>query len=156
MILAPTLKTLRMMALVVLTAAPAMAAAPAPVDIVNARVAGFKKMSGAVKAIGEQLRSGAPDKTIISAAAKTIAATAAGQGRLFPATTAPSAAVKTDALPAVWTDRATFDAHMAKLVAESSKLVAIAGKGDTTMIGAQIKAVSASCAACHRLFRADS
>jgi cytochrome c556 len=63
--------------------------------------------------------------------------------------------LKTDALPAIWTDRKTFDADMAKLVAESTKLSAVAGTGNAATIGAQMKAVGATCGACHRQFRAE-
>lgn len=156
MIPAPAFNTFRILVIAALASAPVMAAAPAPQDIVNARVAGFKKMGGAMKAIGEQLKAGTLNKSVVTAAAQTIAATAKGQGKLFPANTAPSAGVKTDALPSIWTDRASFAADMAKLVAESSKLVAVAGTGDAAATGAQMKAVGATCGACHRQFRADT
>ncbi|SDA21174.1 cytochrome c [Sphingomonas sp. NFR15] len=151
----PAFKTLRVAALAAILSAPVMAAAPAPQDVVNARVAGFKKMGGAMKAIGDQVKSGTPDKAATLAAAQTLATTAKGQGKLFPAGTGPAAGVKTDALPAIWTNRATFDAAMAKLVGESNKLVAVAGSGDAAAIGAQMKAVGAACGACHRQFRSD-
>jgi cytochrome c556 len=155
MIVAPAVKTFRILAIAALASAPVMAAAPAPQDIINARMAGMKKMGGAMKAIGEQLKTGAPDKAIVTAAAQTITATAKGQGKLFPANTKPAAGLKTGALPAIWTDRKTFDADMAKLVAESTKLSAVAGTGNAATIGAQMKAVGATCGACHRQFRAE-
>jgi len=155
MIAAPAFKTLRIVAVAALVSAPVMAAAPAPQDIVNAREAGMKKMGGAMKAIGEQVKSGTPDKAIVIAAARTLVASATASGKLFPANTAPSAGVKTDALPAIWTDRKTFDGHMANLVAASSRLAAVAGTGDAAAIGAQMKAVGATCGACHRQFRAE-
>jgi len=156
MIVAPIFKTFRVAALAVILSSPVVAAAPAPQDVVNARVAGFKKMGGAMKAIGDQLKSGALDKAKAVAAAQIITATAKGQGKLFPAGTGPAAGVKTDALPAIWTDRATFDADMAKLIGESGKLVTVAGTGDAAAIGAQMKAVGGACSACHRQFRADN
>lgn len=119
-----------------------------------ARQANFKKMGGAMKTLKEELGGGA-DKAKMLAAARTIAATARQQGALFPAGTGPSSGVKTDALPVIWTDRATFDADMTKLIAESDKLAAVAGSGDASAIGAQFKATGASCGACHRQFRAE-
>ena len=44
---------------------------------------------------------------------------------LFAAGSGPTAGLSTDALPNIWTDRATFDGQMAKLIAESGKLVGI-------------------------------
>lgn len=137
-----------------LVAAPA--AAPSPQAVIATRVAGFKKMGGAMKAINDQIKSGAPAKDVMLDAAKTIAATAREQGKLFPAGTGPAAGVKTDALASIWTDRATFDGQMNRLVAESGKLATIAAGGDAEAIGAQVKATGAVCGACHRQFRADN
>jgi len=62
----------------------------------------------------------------------------------------PGLGVKTDALPAIWTQKPTFDAAAAKLVAEADKLVGLAGSGNKAAVLAQFKAVGGSCAACHR------
>ena len=134
-------------------------AAPAPLSpqgAITVRQAGFKKMGAAMKALNEQLKSGAPAKGPVAAYAQTIAATAREQGRLFPAGSGPTAGIKTDALANIWTDRATFDAQMTKLVAESGKLAAVTSGGDMDAIRVQAKATGAVCAACHRQFRADS
>jgi cytochrome c556 len=131
---------------------PALAASPQ--DIVAARKAGFKKMGGAFKTINDQIKRGAVDKPAAVAAAQTIAATARQQGGLFPPGTGPDK-VKTDALPAIWTQKATFDAQMNKLVADSGKLVGAANSGDLATLTAQFKATGAVCAACHKQFRQD-
>lgn len=137
-----------------LTAAPA--AAPAPKAAIAARQAGYKKMGAAMKALNDQLKSGTPVKATMVAAAQMIAGTAREQPRLFPAGSGPTAGAPTDALPNIWTDRATFDGQMAKLIAESGKLVSTANSGTADAIRAQAKATGATCAACHRQFRADS
>jgi cytochrome c556 len=139
----------------VLTGSIAANAAPTADAVIATRVAGFKKMGGAMKALGDQLKSGAPAKATMVAAAQTIATTARGQGKLFPAGSGPAPGVKTDALPNIWTDRATFDAQMAKLVVEADKLVAVTNSGDAAAIGAQAKATGAVCGGCHRKFRAE-
>lgn len=142
-----------------LTMAGSGTAAPAPLSpqsAITVRQAGFKKMGAAMKALNEQLKSGAPAKGPVAAYAQTIAATAREQGRLFPAGSGPTAGIKTDALANIWTDRATFDAQMTKLVAESGKLAAVTGGNDMDAIRAQAKATGAICAGCHRQFRADS
>lgn len=139
-----------------LAAASAPAAGPSAESVVAARKAGFKKIGGAMKVIRDQLASGAPSKPAMVSAAQTMAATARDQAKLFPAGSGPGAGVKTDALPAIWSDRATFDAVMGRLVAESTKLATVAGSGDTAAITAQLKATGATCAACHKQFRADN
>lgn len=125
--------------------------AAAPTDPKATRQASFKKMGSATKVIKDQLASGSPAKPVILAAAQTIAATAKQQGALFPA----GSGAGTDALPAIWTQKPVFDAQMAKLVAESGKLVTVINGGNTNAITAQFKAVGGTCAGCHKQFRAD-
>ena len=137
-----------------LNAAPA--AAPTPKAAIAARQAGYKKMGAAMKALNDQLKTGTPMKATMVGAAQTLAAAAREQPRLFPAGSGPTAGVPTDALPNIWTDRATFDGQMAKLIAESGKLIAVVNGGNVDAIRTQAKATGATCAACHRQFRADN
>ena len=160
MIASRAFKTLHAAALAAIVPALAMAAtpaaAPSPQAAIAARQAGYKKMGAAMKALNEQLKSDAPAKAVMVSAARTIAVTAPDQPKLFPAGSGASAGVPTDALPAIWTDRATFDAKMASLIAESAKLLTVANGGDLAAIRAQAKATGATCSGCHRQFRADS
>lgn len=133
-----------------------LAAAPTPQAAIVARQAGYKKMGAAMKALNEQLKSDTPAKAVMLDAARTIAATAPEQPKLFPVGSGASAGVKTDALPNIWTDRATFDAKMSSLIAESAKLVTVVNGGDVAAIRVQAKATGGTCAACHRSFRADN
>lgn len=129
-----------------------MAASPA--ETIAARQANYKKMGAAMKLIKDEL-AGSADKAKMAGAAKTIAATARAQIPMFPAGTGPTGG-KTDALSAIWTQRATFDGHAKKLVTEADKLVAVAGRGPTAAVEAQFKAVGGTCSACHKQFRADN
>lgn len=141
-----------------LTLTGTLAAAQAglsPKAAVAARQAGYKKMGAAMKALNDQLKSDAPARAAMAVAAQTIAATAREQLKLFPAGSGPAAGLATDALPGIWTNRAAFDAHMNKLVAESAKLAVVANGGNVDAIRAQAKATGGTCAACHRQFRAD-
>lgn len=131
-------------------------AAPSASTTIQARQANFKKMGGAMKVLKDQLGAGAINKAAAVAAARTIADTARAQARLFPAGTGASSGVKTDALPAVWTNKAGFDAQWPKFQAEADKLVAAAGTGDAARLGAQFKAVGGACGGCHKQFRADN
>jgi cytochrome c556 len=134
----------------------AAGAAPTPQAAIATRQAGYKKMGGAMKALGDQLKSGAPAKDAMIAAARAIALTAREQPKLFPVGSGPAAGVKTDALPNIWTERAAFDASSDKLIAESTKLFAVANGGDAAAIQAQMKVTGAVCGGCHRQFRADT
>lgn len=140
-----------------LAVAPALAvAAGSPTEAIAARQAGFKAMGTAMKAIDTQLKGDAPDAGAMAAAAATIAATAPHQGALFPAGSGPETGAKTDALPVIWTDRATFDADMAAMVAASATLATATKTGDVPTINAAFKATGATCGACHHRFRADT
>ena len=141
-------------ALAALVAGGAIASAASPAETIAARQANFKKMGGAMKVLKDELAGGA-DKARMLTAARTIAATARVQQGQFPAGTGPASGIKTDALPAIWSQRPVFDAAAAKLVAEADKLAGLAGSGNTAAVLAQFKAVGGSCAACHRQFRAD-
>lgn len=133
----------------------AIAASPAA-TAVSTRQANFKKMGGAMKVLKDQLSSGSVDKAAALAAAKTIAATGRAQAGLFPNGSGASAGVKTDALPAVWSNRAAFDGQMKGFLAQADKLVAAANTGNADTIGAQFKAVGGTCGSCHKQFRADN
>ena len=131
----------------------AIAAPPAGAAIA-ARQANFKKMGAAMKVLKDEL-GGSADKAKMAGAAKTLAAMARAQIPLFPAGSGAAAGVKTDALPAIWTQRGPFDASAKKLIADADKLVAATASGNVAAIGAQFKQVGGTCGGCHRQFRAD-
>lgn len=137
-----------------LTATLAVAAPPAATAIAT-RQANFKKMGGAMKVLKDQLASGTISKPQAVAAAKTLASIGRQQSALFPAGSGASSGVKTDALPAIWTNKAAFDSGWKTYLAQADKLVAVAGTGNADAIGAQFKAVGGTCGSCHKQFRAD-
>lgn len=141
-------------ALVAITSTMAVAASPAA-TAVTTRQANFKKMGGAMKVLKDQISSGSISKAQAVAAAKTLAATGRAQAGLFPNGSGASSGVKTDALPAVWSDRAGFDAKMKAYIAQADKMVVAANTGNVDAVTAQFKAVGGTCAACHKQFRAD-
>lgn len=138
------------------TLTAATPAALSPQAAITARQAGFKKMGAAMKALNEQIKSDTPAKDVMAVAARTIAVTAREQPGLFPAGSGSSAGIPTDALPNVWSDRATFNAQMNQLLAESGKLMSVAAGGDAAAIKVQAKATGAVCGACHRQFRVNN
>ncbi|WP_242123419.1 cytochrome c [Sphingobium sp. Sx8-8] len=148
------LLTLSLAAVGPLMAAPA--AAPSPQAAIAARQAGFKKMGAAMKALNDQLKTDAPAKAALASAAQTLTMTARAQPALFPAGSGPAAGVRTDALPDIWTQRTVFDGQMARMIAETGKLVNVVNSGDVDAIRVQAKATGATCGACHRQFRADN
>ena len=134
-------------------------AAPSASSAIAPRQANFKGMGRAMKTLKDQSAGGGGgtvDRAVAVAAAKTIAVNARTQKTMFPAGSGPLSGVKTDALPAVWGDRADFDAQMSRLAAEADRLMAAAQSGNASALNAQFRETGKVCAACHRHFRADS
>jgi cytochrome c556 len=122
-----------------------------PAAAVEARQSGFKKMGAALKAITEQLKTGSPDTSTLTASTQTLISLAEKVPHWFPA----GSGAETDALPNVWTDRARFDALAQDLVADVKSLSATIAANDMEAVRAQAKRTGATCSACHRSFRAD-
>ncbi|HEX8307392.1 MAG TPA: cytochrome c [Allosphingosinicella sp.] len=59
------------------------------------------------------------------------------------------------ALPAVWTDKADFQARSKAFGDASARLGELAKAGDTAGFAAQAKVVAGGCGSCHSLYRAE-
>ncbi len=129
------------------------AADPTPTDIIKARQEHLKDMGASMKAIVDQVRSGSPDKTIATDAAKKIAAYSRQIPDWFPKGTGEEAGIKTAAKPEIWAQPADFQAAAEKLPPEADKLVEAAATGDAATIGAQVQATGRACGGCHKIFR---
>jgi cytochrome c556 len=66
----------------------------------------------------------------------------------------PAGSDKGDTLaaPAIWTDRAGFDAINNKTVDAATKMSAAAKAGDRTAVGEQFRAMAATCGECHQKY----
>jgi cytochrome c556 len=129
------------------------AAEPTPAQIIKARQEKLKDMGEQAKAIGGQMKSGTLDKTIMTDAAKKIAAYAHDLPAWFPKGTGPEAGVKTAAKPEIWSQPDDFKAAGEKLPLETDKLVEVVATGDAAAIGAQLQATGKTCQGCHKQFR---
>lgn len=70
------------------------------------------------------------------------------------ATMFPPGSDKGDTLaaPAIWTDRAGFDAINNKVVDAATKMAALARSGDRAGVGEQFKAMAGTCGECHQKY----
>jgi cytochrome c556 len=139
-----------------LAPAAAQTAAGKSQATVDARQANFKAIGGAFKAVRGELEKDAPDYALIAAKANDINARARKIGGLFPAGTATTNGLKTEALPAIWKQPAAFKTATQKLVDESAKLASIAGKRNKQAVAAQAMAMGGSCKGCHDQFRLET
>ena len=138
-----------------LVATVAVSQTGTPAAAIQARQGQFREIGTAFKAINDELRKEAPGKFVLGSSARQIAMDLRQVRTLFPVGSGAAGGVKTKALPAIWAQRARFDALNAAATVEADKLVAtLRGGGDQAAIAAQAKALGASCKSCHVPFRA--
>ena len=120
-------------------------------DPIATRKALMKANGDATKVVVPMLKGEAPFKLEAVQAALTAYADSAGKmGRLFPKGSETGG--KTEALPAIWTNKADFDAKMAKF-GEDSK-AALASIKDEASFKANFGGVLKNCGGCHETYRA--
>jgi cytochrome c556 len=139
---------------VVLLASGSVAAGLTGAEAAKARIDHMKGQGAAVKAIGEQLRSGAPDMTVVKLNAAKLEASSKELPTWFPAGSGQDAYAKSKALPAIWTDKGKFADKAAALRTAAVKLNADAQAGNAAAIGPDLKATGAACKGCHESFEA--
>lgn len=128
----------------------ATGAALAASDLAAQREADMKAIGGSVKTGFDMVQGKTPfDAAVAKAAMETIAAKATEFPTLFPA---GSESADTKAAPAIWTNKADFEARAAKLAGDATAAAAATAGGLDTFKAA-IGAVAANCKACHQTYR---
>ena len=138
--------------LLIAGAAPLLAA---DADIVKSRIAGFREIGAAFKAINDQLRSGAPQPYLLQVSAREIVNGTRNQYRWFPAGSGPKPGIKTRAKPAIWAQAAKFKTHQDNFAAKAGALAAAIKGGDAARIQAAVKDLGGACKACHTVYREE-
>ncbi|WPB84198.1 c-type cytochrome [Sediminicoccus rosea] len=129
-------------------------AQPSPAAIVTERREGFKAAGDNMTAIAAVARAGGDPRGTVERIA-AVQAWFATAGTRFPAGTQQGApGIDTRALPAIWTDRATFDTAMAAMGPRLTALREAAASGNVANFQAAVQATGAACGDCHRPFRA--
>jgi cytochrome c556 len=130
----------------------AVSVAAAPADVITARQKNYKQIGKAFKAISDNLKT-APDVKLIQANAPVIANLAPKVSTWFPAGTGKEAGVKTAALPAIWSQRAEFDADAKKFAEAAAAFDGVVKKGNIDEIKVSAGALGKTCKGCHDTFR---
>jgi cytochrome c556 len=120
---------------------------------IEVRQKSLKEMGAAMKAISDQMKSGAPSLDQIRPAVHTIKTHSTELPTWFPAGTGPESGVKTEALAKIWEDQPGFHAAAELLIGEAAKLSDVATGEDLAAIGAQVAATGGACKNCHDQFR---
>jgi cytochrome c556 len=120
---------------------------------IAARQEAMKAQGGAMRALTPIIRGEQPwnQQTAIQAAT-TLNTSAKAIPNVFPQGSGPEAG-KTDALPAIWQNRADFESKAKALETESAKLLQLAQAGDEAGFKAQFPAVGRTCGGCHENYR---
>ncbi len=137
-----------------LIAGGSVAAGLTGAEAAKARIDHMKGQGAALKAISEQLKSGAPDMAVIKVQAAKLEASSKELTTWFPAGSGQTAYAKSKALPVIWTDKAKFEEKATALRTAAAKLNADAQAGDAAAIGPDLKATAAACKGCHESFEA--
>jgi cytochrome c556 len=107
----------------------------------------FRSMGDAMKAEREAKSQGYP--------AAALAKWAKALPRMFPAGTGQGeTSASSQALPAIWRDRAGFDQAAANYAAATARLAALAAANDTAGFTKQLDEVNQACSSCHTRYKA--
>jgi cytochrome c556 len=122
--------------------------------VVTERREGFKAAGENMTAVAAVARAGGDPRGTVERIT-AIQAWFATAGTRFPAGTQQGApGLDTRALPAIWTDRAGFDAAMTAIGPRLTALREAAASGNVANFQAAVQATGAACGDCHRPYRA--
>jgi cytochrome c556 len=128
-------------------------AAIAQSNVVEQRQGLMKQMGAQTRPLGGMLRGQQPfDLAQAQASLKIIADSAEKAAPLFPESS--KNAEKTEALPAIWENKAKFDGIMTKLNQDAQ--TAIASIKDEASFKTEVPKVLQNCGTCHNEFRKKS
>ena len=126
---------------------------PSGADLIAVRQASMDMSVITLRSMGDAIKAGSEAKTQGFQAAM-LAKWAKVLPHMFPAGTGKGeASVETQALPAIWQDRAGFDKAAANYAAATTRLVSLATTNDTAGFGKQLEEVNQACAACHTRYK---
>jgi len=131
-------------------AAPLFAA---PADQIRARIAAYRELGSAFKAVNDGLRGSEVQTVLIGQYARQISNHARSQYALFPAGTGPQPGVNTNAKPEIWTRAAEFRTAQDNFARAANSFLAAANGGNVNAIRSEVRKLGGTCKGCHDTFR---
>jgi len=123
-------------------------------DVIAARQASLDMSAITFRSMGDAMKAGREAKSQGYAAA-SLAKWAKALPRMFPAGTgAGETSAHTQALPAVWHDRAGFEDAAADYALATGKLAGLAAVNDAAGFTKQLDEVNKACNSCHASYKA--
>jgi cytochrome c556 len=134
--------------------APALLGAASPGAVAaQQRHAHFETIGRAFKGVQDQLKRRPVNLAAVRNTSAVLATLASRTKTWFPAGSGPQHGVKTDALPAAWTNRPELDRQADRFAAAASSLAAAAELGDIPRLQAAVRTTGEACKGCHDQFR---
>lgn len=124
-------------------------------DTVRARIATYRELGAAFKAVNDGLR-GEPQTVMIQQSARQIRNVARQQYSLFPAGSGAQPGVKTAAKAEIWSKPAQFRLAQDAFARQAEAFGKAAASGNAALIRAEARKLGATCKACHDAFRVPS
>lgn len=140
-------------AVLILAIAMAVGGASPGATVARERHERFETIGRAFKGVQDQVKRRPANLPAIRNTTGVLAVLASRVKEWFPAGSGPRDGVKTDALPAAWTNRAELDRQADRFAAASRSLATAAESGDMAAIQANIRATGETCKSCHDQFR---
>jgi cytochrome c556 len=125
----------------------------APADTIRTRIANYRELGAAYKAVNDGLRGSEVQTILIQQSARQIANAAQAQYSLFPAGTGPAPGVKTKARPEIWTQPVRFRAAQDAFALEAQAFRTAANSRNAATIRAAARKLGGACKGCHDQFR---
>jgi cytochrome c556 len=122
-------------------------------DAISARQASLDMSSITFRSMGDAMNAGREAKTQAYPAA-ALAKWAKALPRMFPPGTGKGeTSANTQALTAIWRDRAGFDRAAANYAAATARLASLAAANDTAGFTRQLEEVNQACSFCHTRYK---
>ncbi len=128
-------------------------AAPPGATAARERHERFETIGRAFKGVQDQLKRRPVNQVALRNTTAVLTTLASRTKSWFPAGSGPQDGIKTDALPAAWTNRAELDRLADRFAAAAGSLAAAAESGDAVRIQAAVTATGETCKNCHTQFR---
>jgi cytochrome c556 len=122
-------------------------------DAITARQATMDLCVIAVRSIDGAMKAGGEAKSQGFAAAGLAKWAKALPGMFPPGTGKGETSASTQALAAIWKDRAGFDQAAANYAAATARLASLAGTNDTAGFTKQLEEVNQACSSCHTRYK---
>jgi cytochrome c556 len=125
----------------------------APADQVRIRVASYKALGAAFKAVNDAVRAGDARSPQFQNAVTRIQASARQQYTLFPRGSGPQPGVKTSARAEIWSQAPRFRAAQDAFARQANAFSRAAGTGNVDLIRTEARKLGATCKGCHDSYR---